>query len=134
MLTVNQSMFESFLDAIGGTADFDDDRTEMLSKIDGNNEKVVKSIILSEIKPYYESRNDAYKASAKRSLSYFLTTNTINFGRIYDSCLIAFDHPTDPKLFFLWVWEILFPNESYVIEDIEQYIEIDDINEPNSYW
>jgi len=66
-------------------------------------------------------------------LVYFLTTNRIDYGYIYNSSLIAFDHTTDARAFFLWMWEVLFPNEDYHIDDVKKYSEIQDVNEENSY-
>lgn len=132
MQTVNWYIINDLLNPLGGTADIDE-KICQYKNIDKNNEEEVKEIIAAEIKPYYNESSEAYKISAKRSLSYFLTTNRINFGQLYDSCLIAFDHPDDSRLFFLWIWEILFPREHYHMHDIQNITEIEDINEVNSY-
>jgi hypothetical protein len=132
MKQVNPYLVENLLSPFGGTADID---TEIIkyANVDNNNEELVKQIITQNIKPYYESRSDLYKEAAKRSLRYYLTTNRINYGDIYDNCLIAFDHPDEPRDFFLWIWEVLFPGEEFLIHDEENYIEIIDLNEANSY-
>lgn len=131
-MTVNEYMVRDLLCPLSGTAD-KDIQIQMYNNIDSNNENQIKNIITETIKPFYEKQNEEYKASAKRSLSYFLTTNRINYGYIFDSCLIAFDHPIDARDFFVWIWEILFSHESYYLPDIKNYIEIDDINEGNKY-
>jgi hypothetical protein len=86
------------------------------------------------INNYFERTSDTYKKSLKRTLSYYLTTNRIDFDRLYDNRLVAFEPPADPRDFFLWIWQILFPGEDYRIEDVENYSETEDINEPNSYF
>lgn len=132
MLTVNVYMVRDLLCPLGGSAD-DDVKILQYENTDGNNEAEIKNIITKIIKPYFDKQTEIYKASSKRSLSYFLTTNRMDFGDIFDSCLIAFDHPTDARDFFLWIWEILFPDESYHLDEIKKYTEIEDINECNSY-
>lgn len=132
MKTVNQSMVSDLLNSLGGSADINE-KIFKYQNVDSNNEKEIKEIILLNIKPHFESQSDQYRASAKLSLSYFLTTNRIDYGYIYDSCLIAFDHPTDARIFFLWIWEVLFYGEDYHINDVKNYSEIDNVNEANSY-
>jgi hypothetical protein len=129
MQTVNWYMLNDLLSPIGGTADINEE-VYKYQNFDSNSEMNVKEIISQEIQPHYDSRTKDYKESVKRSLSYFLTTNRINYGSLYDSCLIAFDHPIDARNFFLWIWEVLFPNEDYHIKDITNYQEIEDVNEP----
>ncbi len=132
MQTVNWYMLNDILNPLGGSADIDE-MVYIYQDVDSNNEVEIKQIIFEKIKPYFEKKTEAYKISIKRSLSFFLTTNKINFGKIYDSCLIAFDHPDEARNFFLWIWEILFPNEDYHIGSTENYKEIENIDEPNSY-
>lgn len=132
MQSVNQSMIRDLLNPLGGSADIDEKIFEY-QNVDNNSEIEIKKIISENIKPYYEKQSDRYKSSAKLSLSYFLTTNRIDYGYVYDSCLIAFDHPTDARAFFLWVWEVLFDGEDYRITNVKNYSEIEDVNEANSY-
>jgi len=132
MQTVNKYMIGDLLNPLGGSADIDEKIFEY-QNVDSNNEIEIKKIISGNIKPHYEKQSEAYKLSAKLSLSYFLTTNRIDYGYVYDSCLIAFDHPTDARVFFLWIWEVLFPGEDYHIENVKNYSEIEDVNEANNY-
>lgn len=133
MQTVNWALLNDILNPIGGTADMDG-MHHKYEKINSNDQVAVKKVILEEIEPYYDLASDVYKNSLKSSLSYFLTTNRIDFGRLYDSCLIAFEHPTDAKLFFIWIWEVLFPSEDYHLLNPEVYLEIEDFNEPANLW
>ena len=134
MLTVNRHMLEDLLAPIGGSADTDDERSMELLSINGNDRARVEKVILEEIRPYYESRSEDHRDSIKRSLAYFLTTNHVDFGKLYDSNLIAFDHPQNPRDFFLWTWSILFPNEDFYISDLSKYTEHDDIKETTRYY
>ncbi|MEJ8819925.1 hypothetical protein [Lacibacter sp. H407] len=132
MKHVNKYMLSNLLAPLGGTADIDEEINNY-TNFENNNEILVKHVIANEIKPYYYIQSDLYKESVKRSLAYFLTTDKINYGDLYDNCLIAFDHPKDPRSFFLWIWEVLFPFENYYITNTENYIEVENPNEANSY-
>jgi hypothetical protein len=132
MQTVNEYMVRDLLTPLGGSGDLDE-QIHLYRNIDNNNETEIKKIISNTIKPYFKKQTEEYQASAKRSLSYFLTTNRLDYGYVYDSCLIAFDHPDDARDFFLWIWEVLFPIENHTMTDIKKYTEIDDINEGNNY-
>jgi hypothetical protein len=133
MTKVNSYMVSSLLSPIGGSADVDDDESAELSRVNGNNEFEVKRIIESYIATYFRTCSASYQKSAKQSLSYFLTTDNIDYEYIYYGCLISMDMPSDPRLLFQWIWEVLFPDEIYQIDNIDQYVVVDDISEPNSY-
>lgn len=131
--TVNKFMVKSLLDPLGGSADMDDNDSMKLLSVDGDNEEQVKRVISDHILPYFNLKSNEYKASAKRSLNYFLHTKSADFGYLYDSCLIAFDHPQNPIQFFVWLWEVLFPLESLHLTESFDVEEISDPSEPNSY-
>lgn len=133
MKTVNLYMLNDILTPLGGGADIDE-QIFQYQNFNGNDKMSVKNIIAREIKPYYKKASQEYKTSFKRSLSYFLTTNAIDFGRLYDSCLIAFDHPANPRDLFVWIWEVLFPDTDYILENIHEYEEVEDVNEPYNFW
>jgi len=133
MIKVNEYLVRSLLGPLGGTVDKDDQVSLQLSNVDNNNELQVKQVINDIILPFYFSSSNQYKINTKNSLGYFLTTNSMDFGYHFDSYLIAFDHPENPRSFFLWIWEVLFPHEDYHIQNANDYIEIEDIDEPYNY-
>jgi len=133
MDTVNKYMLSDLLNPLGGTAD-SDEKIIQFKDFNSNDEEAVKKIIIDEIKPHYDHMNDGYKTSVKRSLSYFLTTNRVDFGHVYDDCLIVFDHPADARDFFLWVWQVIFPGENYHLENAESFVEINDYREPSHFY
>lgn len=133
MKTVNLYMLNDILNPLGGSADVDE-KSYLYENLDNNDEAAVKEVISKEIGSYYKTTSLAYRDSLKRSLAYFLITKKIDFGRLYDSCLIAFDHPKNPRDFFLWIWETLFPDEPYDGMDVGEYTEVDDVSEPVKYF
>ncbi|GAB2700586.1 hypothetical protein GCM10027037_26790 [Mucilaginibacter koreensis] len=133
MIEINSAYIGYFTGLLTGGAD-DDDMVLKYWNIDCNDESTIKAIISEMIKPYYEGNYSAvFKFKAKTSLSYYLTTNRIDFSEEFNSKLIPFDHPDDAKLFYIWIWEVLFENEDYIIEDVSLYKEIQDYNEPLQY-
>ena len=134
MKTVNKYILGDFLVPLGGTADYDSPSTAYLHFVDPNNENEVKDVILNEIKPHYEGRPQGLREQMKLALSYYLTTNNIDFESIYYSFLIILQPPSNAKNFFLWIWDVLFPGENYQMADTDQYVEIDDSSELRAYF
>lgn len=117
MKTVNPNFLSDLLAPLCGSADNDEECT-FYSTIDPNNEEEIKMIIKEKLRPYYFEKSIRYRSLAKFSLSYYLTTNLFDFGNIFDTYLIAFEPPNSPKLFFIWLWEVLFNNSNYKMKDI----------------
>jgi hypothetical protein len=134
MSTVNKYMLEDLISPIGGTADIDDERSMRFMNTNGDDENAVKRIMEEEIKPYFQRISPPHQSSIKRSLSYFLTTDRADFEFLYNSCLIALKLPSEPRDFFLWIWEVLFPDEDYRLKNPKDFEEVDDIYEADKYW
>jgi hypothetical protein len=69
---------------------------------------------------------------AERSFRYFLSKQGTDFGRLYDSCLLPIASPSNPRQFFVWLWEDLFGKEPFRLEDLSQFQENNDLHGPNS--
>jgi hypothetical protein len=130
MEKVNPYMIRDILGPLGGTADYENDETLKLYDVPRNNEKEVKVVIANYIKPFFDRRNNEYKEYAKRSLAYYLTFENDFLESIYDSCLIALSPPDNISHFYVWIWEVLFGEESYRLDDRSKYCENPDIMEP----
>lgn len=129
MKTVNAAFIEYLFVPLTGGAD-DDEITQKYYDVDSNDEIIMKAIIKSALKPEFEKNSLPFKEALKKTLSYYLTTNKIDFGRVFDSNLLPFDSPTNPKDFFIWIWEIFFGEEDYVMKDAKDYVENNDLYEP----
>lgn len=122
MKIVNSFLIGHILGPIGGTADYDQG-WEKFKDVVGEDEAAVKEIIRVEIIPYYLNQSENYKMQLKDTLAYYLTTDLLDFENEFDGCLIAFDSPSNPKTFFVWLWEVLFPEENYLLAKLENYTE-----------
>jgi hypothetical protein len=75
-------------------------------------EQVVKQIYESELRPHFESLDARLQNAYKLSLRYILNATDFNYRNEFYSLLPPFECPEEnPKLAFLWLWEVLFPNE-----------------------
>lgn len=130
MKTVNPSLVSATLAGLTGLAD-DDEVGEMLfTTVDPNDQTQVKQVIRKYLKPDFVKGGHAYQQGIKTSLAYYLTTDRIDFERVYDSCLLPFNPPTPARLFFEWVWQEFFPKDHYLLDKVDEYREKDDIYEP----
>lgn len=92
-----------------------------------SNEKSVSLALQKLIKPSYDNCPNFIKGRCKNSLAY-----AINFydekmlSRLYESAIPLFEPPKNMsmKQFYVTVWEGLFPGESFLINNPEEYIEI----------
>jgi len=125
---VNTAFLNYLTGPMNGGAD-DDDMVKEYIDLDANNELLVKEIIKSRLLPNYLSRSPIFKKKLKIALSYSLSSTT-HWGSQYDSVLLPFDHPDDPRLFYLWIWEVFFPKERFMIDKCGDFEEVQDFNEP----
>jgi len=95
-------------------------------------EDAIRQIIRLLIRPDFESLADESQKACKNSLRYFLTTGSAPFCKILDEQQEwPIEPPKDPKLFFIWIWEELFPGEDYRIDNLESWKECNDISKVN---
>lgn len=126
---VNEHFIDSLLTNLIGGADIDED-IEKYNDVDPNDEDRIKQILIEVVKPFFQEKNEAYQEMARTTLAYYLTSDKMDFERKFASMLIAFMPPTNPKTFFIWMWEVLFPDRSYNLLNWKEYAESDDLNEP----
>jgi hypothetical protein len=129
MKTVNPYFFIELLEPLVGMADIDEE-VETYRNINPDSEEEIKKIIIDVLKPHFDSLSEVKKEQCKITLSYYLTTSTIDFERIFASYLLPFDPPSTPQLFFMWLWEVLFEGEEYIMENPDQCVEKNDVYEP----
>lgn len=122
-------MVVAALAPLTGSAD-SDEMYETFKNVNSNDEEEVKSIIKDYFIPFFDQHySDEGMIKIKNTLRFFLSTDTIDWTREYDSCLMAFDPPNNSKLFFIWLWEVMFPNESYQSGPYDDYCIVTDFDD-----
>lgn len=121
VIIINSDLLDLFLAPITGLGD-DNESVEYYRKLKIQDKNDYKKIINEIIVEEFEELNEQQKLNAKLVLSYYLTSNAIDFERVFESVLPPFDPPYPVRNFFLWIWECIFLNESY--EFTEEYYKI----------
>ncbi|MDH7911558.1 hypothetical protein [Winogradskyella sp. SYSU M77433] len=100
-----------------------DECEDVLGDVNTEDEREVKSLIkyLILIPFYYNYKKDQFQRIFKNSLSYFLTTNEVDFKEVFERSMPSFELTKDSKIFFVWLWEVFYGKESYVINNLNQY-------------
>ena len=86
-------------------------------------EDIAKQIYERELKPHYESLDHRLQEACKLALRYILNATDYDHRNEFRAMLLPFDYPNgDPKNLFLWLWDILFPQEQPV--PFNQHVEV----------
>lgn len=136
MRTVNPYFLHSLLAPLAGLAD-DDEAIIRYRDFNPNDEPSVRQVIRELLVPHARTLSGAVRDRVKLAFRYYLTKELsperdVRLDRVYYSILPPFDAPDDPRQFFLWVWEECFPGEKCHLNDLDNYTEVRDINEPLS--
>lgn len=120
MREVTQNAFERVLLPLGGLAD--DDHSE-LHRIDSSDETQMRSMVRIHIHPEFASLPECQQFAVKISLGYFLAASCDNstFARPLEGLLASELNTPNPKDFYIWIWEELFPGEPAGLPGIEDY-------------
>jgi hypothetical protein len=115
-----------YLDRIIGSLNtVTDDEVSSIKSPD--DERGIRQVIRSRIVREFTSLDDETQLACKNSLRYFLTTGNAPFDNILaDQQEWAIESSTDPKQFFIWVWQELFPSEDYRLTDTASWTERND--------
>lgn len=129
MKVVNPHFLDVFLGPITGLAD-DNESIEYYKDVELRTEAQYKAVIKETLVEHFHNLEEVVKKKAKISLSYYLTKPAVDFERVFYSLLPPFDAPSDPRDFFVWIWEELFIGESYKLADVDSYKVVADMYEP----
>ena len=130
MKTVNPYFLHSLLDPLTGLAD-DDEAMEEFSEFNSNDTSASRELIRKMIVPHCESMGAAIRERVQLAYRYYLSVDSSDFERVFESVLPPFDPPENPRDFFVWIWEECFPQEPYQLFDVADYVVDADINEPS---
>ena len=110
-----------------GGAD-DDEAVETFRTLDPNDEVQVRAVIRSLLTPYIRRFDRESFENAKAALHFSLNSPEIDLGSFFDSNLPPFSAPDHPRLFFVWLWDELFPGESHHLSTVGDFEIEPDIN------
>jgi hypothetical protein len=102
-----------------------------LENLDGNDELRMRLMIRKTVLKMFKAYTSESKNMLKESFRYFLTTDDMDFRKAFETFNPPYDPPNDnPKKFFEWIWQELFPGEDWRLDDTSNYT-VD--NEVNTY-
>lgn len=130
MKIINPYFLIHLLSPIDGSGD-DDNVVSHYNEMGIIREEQYRIIINNLFIDYYHGLDIDKQQKTKLTLSFYLSKANFDFNRIFESCLPPFDPPANARDFFVWIWEALFNEESYLISDLESYKIVPDIYEPN---
>lgn len=130
MIKVNPIFVDEILTPLIGGAD-SEDSLDTFGQYNSNIEKDVKELAQLFLLPEFNKKKQIIQEITKNTLAYYLSNSQkIDFESIFDSLLIPLETPHNVVLFFQWIWEVLFPNQSKEYIKNEIVIEDFDINAP----
>lgn len=104
---------------------------EYMLSLNPNDERVMRDFIRRRTVPCYRSASENFRLHVKESLRWILSGGYERehpeadrsgfeelFARDQESCI---EPPDNPRDFYLWLWEELFGDEPWQIEDWSQY-------------
>lgn len=129
-IKINRSFLLAFIAPITGQADVDEIVDYYMAnppKTEEDYRKIIREQLVSEFNEEYEIT----KEKAKLVLSYYLTFGGIDFERAFYSYLPPFELEVDARDFYVWIWEEIYGEESYILEGSKDDYETCDI--PREY-
>jgi hypothetical protein len=121
MKHVGQFYLRVFFMPVAGSAELDTFLdTDVEKEADGR--RLIRTVIV----PHFEDIEQEGQDLMEESLRYYLTKG-FDYESFWDSLQVSFSLPKDPRQFFLWTWEELFPGESPQAGDLSEYVEESDM-------
>ncbi len=91
-----------------------------------NDEAQSKALIEQTVKPRFESISEKQRAVTHVSLKYFLVIRASGHESYWRGCTFEdpgmLVYPSNCRLFFQWVCEVLFPGETLMLEPDTEYV------------
>lgn len=105
------------------TLNLADEEVDELYEIDANNEAEVKENFRRFLVPEFDNYELKIKQRLKEALKYLLCFgDEESFQLVKNMNEPPFNFPNPSKQYFIWLWEVLFDDESYKIENIDEYV------------
>jgi hypothetical protein len=75
-------------------------------------EESVKRAMNVRLKPYFDSLPQAKREKLKAALDEALRDDSTNWEGVWECNMPPFDCPAQPRYLFVWIWQVLFPDEA----------------------
>lgn len=131
MIRANSYLLSAFLEPWCGLGD-DDAAIGSFLSFDPENGEQVQALIRATLPGHFSRFTEDSQESLKQSLRYFLNLPDFDFEGVFEASLPPFDPPSDARLFFTYIWEVLFEGEDFAIRDIDSVRVGNDPHELNS--
>ena len=114
--------------------ELDDKDTDNLNKLDLNDEVLTKDFIKKYLLDNFNRYGPQSKLICKNTLNYLLCLpkHTLKIDQIYPLGELPFLEPNNATYLVTWIWEILFPNESWSNCADNNFVINNDYSAPNS--
>jgi len=106
-----------------------DEILNIFDDLDVNNEEQMKMVIRYFLLVNYYFQTNEYQVIFKNSLRFCLNTQKCDFYTIFERGMPAFELTYPHQDFFIWIWEVFYKYEDFMIESedlINFYIESND--------
>jgi hypothetical protein len=113
---MNAYLVEALLGPFGAMSD--EELSDARKWINPNESVSVKGLIANVLKPEFDRYDKNSQRLIRDNLSYFLTVGFDHWKSLYEMSMPPIDASDDPRQFFVWLWEVLFPGEDHVMSDL----------------
>ena len=119
--TIYTFLLHQLLAPLSGMADSPESVDEFRT-YDPDDATQMKLLIRRYLLPHFVNLDSAEKDYSKLCLMYYLSKPDAHFDRVFDSLLLPFMSPSNPRDFFIWIWEVFFGQEPYRLQNLDQYV------------
>jgi hypothetical protein len=122
----NAYFLGNLLAPLGGMSD--EEHFHASETTDPDDADSMKSWLRSVLKPNFDRYDDPSQQLIRENFRYFLTADIDYWDRLYEMWMPPIDLPADPRQFFVWLWEVLFPGEDYRDPDVDGVEVVNDVS------
>src|SRR5215212_1357742 len=112
MIIINPVFINEVVSPLIGGADSEEE-IDKFSYCNPDLEGDVKELAKTVLLPDFIQQKKILQQRIKNTLAYYLNfPQKINFESIFESLLLPLKTPENTRLFFQWIWDVLFEGES----------------------
>lgn len=130
---VNPFFLDTLLTPLVGLAD-DDDSVSAYGEIDLDDKSQAARIAQEVLVPFFRSLGPEVRKNIDNTYRYYLTKSDTKWHRVYDSALLPFRAPKDPRSFFLIAYQECFGTTFSALDDIGNVEVRADANQTFAAW